>query len=241
MVELSVISKLLQQLLCSNKRVSLPGLGAFKVEYTPAAFINGGQAMSPPSNHIDFSSAEIWNDNLLEDALSKEQGCSFEEAKQQLVEFVGQIEETLNRKQPVVFPGLGKLSLTNDEEYRFEGWKNEQINTESFGLTTIEMVAPQPSTETAPQQVIPPQVVVEPDPIVPPIIVEPLLPPIVIDNRPIVVENPKEPRSHKWRWILITIAVLAVCLFIFRKPVRTIFEKMYYGEGYETFLEYYKK
>ena len=232
MVELSNISKLLQQLLSSNNRVSLPGLGAFKVAYTPASFINGGTGMTPPSKHIDFSSAEMWNDHLLENALAKKQGCSLEEAKQQLAEFVEQIERSLAKKQPVVFAGLGVLRLTDDEEYRFKAEKNEQLNSESYGLIEIEMM-PQFKVEEKPQQ-----------PNLPPI--EIFIPPLPEKN-PVVIAPLKEhdieesrPPSYKWLWIsLIIMVVLAVDLY-FHGPIRTIIEKIYYGEYYDIFINDYK-
>ncbi|MCL2098643.1 MAG: HU family DNA-binding protein [Bacteroidales bacterium] len=233
MVELSVISKLLHQLLGSYNRVSLPGLGAFKVEYTPAAFISGGKGMTPPFKHVDFSSAEIWNDNLLEDALAKELDCSLEDAKQQLAAFVEQIEQALAKKQRITFSGVGVLRLTDDEEYRFESEKNEHLNAASYGLIEIDMTPP-PSIEEEPQQIeqiTPPPVFIEPIVVAPVIVETPKAPEI---------EEPRPPRSYKWLRILVIIVVLAICGYIFRKPIQAIVERAYYGKYYNTFVKEYK-
>ncbi|MDR0295614.1 MAG: hypothetical protein LBH91_05425 [Prevotellaceae bacterium] len=219
MVELSVISKLLQQLLSSYNRVSLPGLGAFKVEYTPATFINGGTGMTPPSKRIYFSSEEIWNDNLLEEALAKEQGCSLEEAKQQLAEFGEQTIQTLTNRQHIAFPGLGTLRITDEQEYHFE------VETpDTFGLLILNETTLRP-TITDPQPVDKPPIL--------PVAVSPVQPP---KERTYT----KEP-SYWWLWLIAIIVVLAVCCYVFCEPIQTMIEKAYYGELYETFLKEYKQ
>jgi len=229
MVELSVVSKLLQQLLSNYNRVSLPGLGAFKMEYTPAAFINGGKGMTPPSKQIYFSSAEIWNDGFLENAFAKEQGCSLEEAKQQLAEFGEQTLQSLTNGQRIAFPNLGILRQTDDKEYHFEAEKNQQLTPDAFGLLEIEM--PQPITTT------------EPLPVYTPITPLVITPSVQTPKERTYVEEPSytKERSYWWLWTLAVVVVVAVCGYIFRKPIQTVVEKMYYDEYYDTFLKEYKQ
>jgi len=255
MVELSVVSNLLQQLLSIHNRVSLPGLGAFKVDHTPATFVDGGKKMIPPSKYIYFSSAEIWNDNLLENALSQEEGCSIEEAKEQMATFGMQIKQALAKGQRIAFAGLGVLRLTDDQEYRFDADSNQQLTPGSYGLLEIEMVprptiaetppvqaAPPvettPTVETPPPvETIPPVEIASPEEVTPPVQAPPA-PPIII-NRTIVREEPKK-RSYTLVWILAAVVVIAACGYIFRKPIRDIIEKTYYGEYYDIFLRDYK-
>lgn len=219
MEELSLISKLLQQLLSTYNRVSLPGVGAFKAEYMPATFINDGKGMRPPSKQIYFSSAEIWNDNLLEDALSKEKGCNFEDAKQQLADFGEQALQTLTAGQRIVFPGLGALRMTEDQEYCFEAENNQQLNSDTFGLLDIEMTPIQP-------------IVVEP----PIVQFQPPPSPVTIKHKPF--QAPKKPLITKKQIQILAIVIAVVILgFLCRKPIRTIIERIYYGEYYSVLLE----
>ena len=256
MVELSVVSNLLQQLLSIHNRVSLPGLGAFKVQYTPATFVDGGKKMSPPSKHIYFSSAEIWNDNLLENALSQEEGCGIEEAKELLAAFGRQMKQSLSNGQRIAFPCLGVLRLTDDQEYHFDAESIQQLNPESFGLLEIDMaprptVVNPPTVEVTPTIEVPPIVEVIPTVEVAPAVeviptVEITPPPVIINRFPELEPEPDtdsdfDPtRSYWWAWVLVIIAALVVCIYIFREPLRTVAEKAYYGQYYDDFLRDYK-
>jgi nucleoid DNA-binding protein len=217
MVELSAVSNLLQQLLTNYSRVSLPGLGAFKVEYLPAVFINEGMGMSPPSKRIYFSSAEIWNDNLLEYALSKEIGCDLEEAKQQLADFGAQLMQSLTAGRQVDFPGLGVLRMTNDSEYHFEAENSQKLNPDAFGLLEIEMT---------------PLQVMQPPP--------PLSTPPVTISGPAPVKAQKK-CSYCWCiWALAIVLVLAVCGYVFRRPISDMIEKAYYTPTEYEYVQEHK-
>ncbi len=202
MVELSVISNLLQQLLINHNRVSLPGVGAFKVEHSPATFTNEGMRMLPPSKHIYFSAAETWNDNLLEHAFAKENNCSFEEAQQQLLFFGQQTVVELEHGKRIKFPGFGALHMTMTKDFFFEAENPQQLNPDTFGLLEIEMQPLQPVTTSAP---------------------------ITIPPRPASTSKPtKKASSYWWIWVSGIIIVLAVCSYIFRDSIITMAEKAYY-------------
>jgi nucleoid DNA-binding protein len=212
MVELSVVSILLRQLLHTHDRVSLPGLGAFMVDLTSASLIKGGRAMRPPSKRIVFSSAETWNDGLLEQALAKDQGYTPEGAQKQIAAFSQRLIEQLTAGRRVELPELGMLRMTADKEWRFVPFETVDVDADSFGLLELEM------TPLAPEPPKPLNPVTRP-PVLPYMPPKPLSP---------VAEPPARSRCSAVCWVLIALLLLVVGGFIFRRPIVNYIEQSYY-------------
>ncbi len=199
MEELSIISSLLQQLLSNHNRVSLPGLGAFVVNHTPATFIKGGKGMLPPGKQIAFLSTETWNDGFLEQAFGKQQGVTHEEAVRKLALFAGRMNGLLEAGKRIEFPGFGTMRMTDDHELRFTAENTQQFSPDSFGLLEIEM---SPVTE-------------QPLNKVPAGTVTPVLP-------------PKKHRCSVVCWIVLLLFLLSAGVYIFREPMLKWIENMSY-------------
>ncbi|MDR0737805.1 MAG: SPOR domain-containing protein [Prevotellaceae bacterium] len=213
MVEVSIISALLRQLLRTHNRVSLPGLGAFVVDLTPASLIKGGRAMLPPSKCIAFSAAETWNDGLLEQALAKDQEYTPEGAQKQIAAFSQKLIEQLTAGRRIEFPELGIMRMTADREWRFTPFEPVDVDADSFGLLELEMtpISAEPPAPFNP--VLPPPV----QPFTPP------KPPMPVVNPP--TENR---RCNTVCWVFIILLLLIVGGYMFRRPVIDYFEKSYY-------------
>ncbi|MDR3180582.1 MAG: hypothetical protein LBT61_01465, partial [Prevotellaceae bacterium] len=212
MIELSIVSSLLRQLLRTHNRVSLPGLGAFVVNSASAGFIKGGRAMLPPSKCITFSAAETWNDGLLEQALAKDQGYTPEGAQKQIAAFSQKLTEQLSAGRRVEFPELGILRMTADGEWRFTPSETVGVDSDSFGLLELEMT---------------------PVNLEPPMPLNPVTRPPVLPYTPPrppapVVESPARNRCNTVCWVLLILLLLVVGGYIFRRPVIDFFEKSYY-------------
>jgi nucleoid DNA-binding protein len=214
MVEVSVISALLRQLLRTHNRVSLPGLGAFMVDLTSAGFIKGGKAMLPPSRNITFSAAETWNDGLLEQALAKDQEYTSEGAQKQIAAFSQKLIEQLTAGRRVEFPELGIMRMTADKEWRFTPIEPVAVDADSFGLLELEMTPLNPD---------PPA----PSPI-PPVTRPPVLPYTPPRPPAPAVEPPRRARCSVACWILLILLLLVAGGYIFRRPVINFFENSYY-------------
>jgi nucleoid DNA-binding protein/cell division septation protein DedD len=212
MIELSVVSELLRQLLRTHNRVSLPGLGAFVVDLTSAGLIKGGRAMCPPSKRIVFSSAEIWNDGLLEQALAKDQGFTPEGAQKQMAAFSQKLTEQLTAGRRVEFPELGMLRMTADKEWRFIPFEIIGMDADSFGLLELEM------TPLAPEPPKPLNPVTRP----------PVMPYVPPKPLPPAAEPPTRNRCGVACWVLIALLLLIVSGFIFRRPIVDYIERSYY-------------
>jgi nucleoid DNA-binding protein len=212
MMDLSVISVLLRQLLRTHNRVSLPGLGAFMVDLTPATIIKGGRAMCPPSKRIVFSTAEVWNDGLLEQALAKDQGYTQEGAQKQMAAFSQKLIEQLAAGRRVEFPELGMLRMTADKEWRFTPFEPVDMDADSFGLLELEMtpLTPRPSEPSSP--------VTKP----------PVLPYMPPNPLPPIAEPPTRRRCSVVCWVLLVLLLLVVGGFVFRRPIVDYIERTYY-------------
>jgi nucleoid DNA-binding protein/cell division septation protein DedD len=216
MIEVSIISTLLRQLLHSHNRVSLPGLGAFVVNLTSASLIKGGKAVLPPSKCITFSPAETWNDGLLEQALAKDQGYTQEGAQKQIAAFSQRLTEQLTAGRRIEFPELGVLRRTADEEWRFTPFEAVDVDADSFGLLELEVTPLNPEPAAAPHPVTPPPVAPYTPHYIPP---RPSAP---------VIEPPTKTRCSTVCWVLIILLLTVVGGYLFRYPIVAFFEKFYY-------------
>jgi nucleoid DNA-binding protein len=212
MIELSVVSMLLRQLLRTHDRVSLPGLGAFVVDLTSAALVKGGRAMRPPSKQVVFSSAETWNDGLLEQALAKDQGYTPEDAQKQMAAFSQKLIEQLAVEQRVELPELGVLRMAADKEWRFTPFETIDVDADSFGLLELEM------TPLTPEQPEPLNPATRP-PALPHVPLKPLSP---------EAEPPMRRRCGVICWVLIVLLLLIIGGFVFRRPIVDFIERSYY-------------
>jgi len=207
MGELSVISSLLQQLLSSHNRVSLPGLGAFIVNHTPAAFTKGGKGMLPPGKQISFLSSETWNDELLEFALGKFQGLNHEEARYRLELFAKKANSMLKLGKRIEFPGFGTLRMTADGELRFTAENAQQFSPDSFGLLEIEMTPLYQESSIKTTRKVPPPVITEP-------------------------QQPKKPKKRRCSaicWILLATLLLIGAGYYFHRPLIHWIEEITYS------------
>jgi cell division septation protein DedD len=212
MIEESIISVLLRQLLRTHNRVSLPGLGAFMVDLTSAGFIKGGRAMLPPSKCITFSAAETWNDGLLEQALAKDQGYTPEGAQMQVAAFSQKLTAQLTAGRRIEFPELGVLRMTADGEWRFTPLETTDVDADAFGLLELEMTPLNPAP---------------PAPLNP--ITRPPVPPYTPPRLPEPVTEPSaKNRCSVACWVLLILLLLVVSGYLFRRPILNYLEKSYY-------------
>ncbi|MDR0385841.1 MAG: hypothetical protein LBH60_07165, partial [Prevotellaceae bacterium] len=73
---------LLKDLIMEYSRVSLPCLGSFMSEYSPAIISDG--KIHPPSKKVVFHQNEIWNDEKLENRIAETNSVSIGVAKEEL-------------------------------------------------------------------------------------------------------------------------------------------------------------
>lgn len=132
------LGKLIADLLREHNRVSLPGIGAFVGVYKPAILNEETLELAPPFKEITFSRNETWNDELLEQLVSKTEEVSIEEAKKRVAEAVAEITAELHKKESCPIAGLGQL-LQEDFDVTFEIEEGLNLLSEAYGLEVINM------------------------------------------------------------------------------------------------------
>lgn len=130
------ISSAIADLLFKNQTVVLPGFGAFVGSYKSATIDYVQGEIAPPSKELNFNENLLVNDGVLVNYLQEKYKISAEEAEQAIKQFVKEVMATLEKREMVVFPKIGKLYRDYENKYKFIA-DNTNFNTDSFGLPDV--------------------------------------------------------------------------------------------------------
>lgn len=108
-----MIETYIAELLYKFDTVILPGFGAFILKSIPAKVQIVENKISPPVKIITFNPSIINNDGILANYLSDKNRISFIEANHQILSFVNEINKTLIEKKEIIFPKIGRFSLSS--------------------------------------------------------------------------------------------------------------------------------
>lgn len=145
-----IVCAKIQELLIKNESVTLPGTGKFIIESFPAAFLEDGKTIVPPSKKLRFIPL---TEDQAKDSVAREQEA-------ELVELSGRIREALVQNGKFEVPGFGvfadngsgEITFTIAEEFDFAP---DNFALESISLEENEPAAPEvselPAQETAPK------------------------------------------------------------------------------------------
>lgn len=110
-MDVVLLSKLVRDLLCSNDKVSLPGLGLFSFEDVPASFSDKGFTINPPYRKVVFNlSAEY--DALVAQTYASANNIPLPRAERIVDGCIAQMASSLKMTKCVVMPDFGKLKMT---------------------------------------------------------------------------------------------------------------------------------
>lgn len=145
-MNIDLLSKMVKDLILDNDRVCLPGLGSFVAESVPASFSDDGYAIRPPYRKLYFR-RNVSEDALLTEAYSRVFGVSAGNAEAELREFILEMKAVLDRQKVIIFPGLGKLRATQENNYFFVTDDDIDICPEYNRLETLPLkVRKEPGT-----------------------------------------------------------------------------------------------
>lgn len=130
------ISSAITELLYEHKSVVLPGLGAFTSSYKSATIDYVQGSVVPPSKDLDFNSNLMMNDGILVNFVQKKYDISVEQAEKAIETFVKEIKDTLDKKEMVVFPQVGKIYRDYEGTIKFLAEKTN-FNADAHGLPEI--------------------------------------------------------------------------------------------------------
>lgn len=137
-MNIDLLSQMVYALILENDKVALPGLGAFVAEMVPATFTDRGYTINPPYRRLSFRS-QAADDSLLVDLYSSSAGMDGDSAKREIGEFLSELKGILFAKKNVVFPGLGRLRATRENNVFFVADEDLDIYPEGFGLEPLSL------------------------------------------------------------------------------------------------------
>lgn len=137
-MDISLISKMIGELLLDREEVGLPGLGAFLAEMVPASFSDKGYTINPPYRRVTFLPSRSEDDSLVE-LYSQSNGIDYDQAKAIIQHFLEETKKELLEKKMVVFPGLGRLRSTRQNNFFFITDEDLDIFPDGFGLPAVSL------------------------------------------------------------------------------------------------------
>ena len=137
-MDIALLSKMIGELLLDHEEVGLPGLGAFMAEMVPASFSDKGYTINPPYRRVTFMPSRSEDDSLV-DLYSHSNGIDYDQAKAILQHFLEETKKELLDKKLVVFPGLGRLRSTRQNNFFFITDEELDIFPDGFGLSAVSL------------------------------------------------------------------------------------------------------
>lgn len=145
-MNIDLLSQMVYGLILENDSLSLPGMGCFVAEMVPATFTDRGYTINPPYRKLSFRCSGP-SDTLLVDLYAASNNVDKQIAEKVLVEFLTELKAILFAKKTVVFPGLGRLRATRENNIFFVADEGLDIFPEGFSLEPLSLKARKESPE----------------------------------------------------------------------------------------------
>lgn len=137
-MDIELLSKMIAELVPDHNEVGLPGLGTFVSEFVPASFTDRGYTITPPYKRVTFVPGDA-TDNSLVELYARSNGISEDQARAALKSFLEETKKVLLDRKTVVFPGLGRLRATRQNNIFFITDEALDIYPEGFGLEPVSL------------------------------------------------------------------------------------------------------
>lgn len=137
-MDIDLLAKMVGELILDNDEVSLPGVGTFVAEVMPSSFSDKGYTINPPYRKLSFRQREK-SDGLLAALYAHANGVDVQTASSILEKFLAELRETLKVRKTVIFPGLGRLRATRENNFFFIPDEDLNIYPEGFGLEPLSL------------------------------------------------------------------------------------------------------
>ena len=137
-MDIDLLSKMVKELILDNDRVVLPGLGSFVAEIVPSTFSDRGYTINPPYRRLFFRSRPDEGD-MLAKFYAESNNVQPEIAERIINDFIAELKNVLHTRKTVVFPGLGRLRATKENNIFFVADEDLDIYPAGFGLEPISL------------------------------------------------------------------------------------------------------
>jgi nucleoid DNA-binding protein len=145
-MDIDLLSKMVKELILDNDRVVLPGLGSFVAEVVPSTFSDKGYTINPPYRRLYFRANPSEGLELIE-FYARTNKVSQDVAERIIRDFISEMRQILHTKKTVVFPGLGRLRATKENNLFFVADEGLDIYPAGFGLEPISLKTHQETSE----------------------------------------------------------------------------------------------
>ena len=137
-MDIDLLSRIVKELITDHDKVGLPGLGTFVAEVVPASFSDKGYTINPPYRRLSFHPDNTEAD-LLVKFYSDSNHVPLEASRVYITEFLSELKQVLIQRKTVIFPGLGRLRATKENNFFFVPDEDLDIYPDGFGLHPVSM------------------------------------------------------------------------------------------------------
>lgn len=137
-MDIDLLSRIVKELITDHDKVGLPGLGTFVAEVVPASFSDKGYTINPPYRRLSFHPDNTEAD-LLVKFYSDSNHVPLEASRVYIIEFLSELKQVLIQRKTVIFPGLGRLRATKENNFFFVPDEDLDIYPDGFGLQPVSM------------------------------------------------------------------------------------------------------
>ncbi len=138
-MDIDLLSKMVKELILDNDEVALPGVGVFVAEIVPSTFSDKGYTINPPYRRLYFRQRENEEGRALIDFYAKSNPLGKNDAERIIRDFLDEMKAVLKEKKTIVFPGLGRLRSTKENNFFFVADEDLDIYPYGFGLEPISL------------------------------------------------------------------------------------------------------
>ena len=226
-MDIDLLSKMVKELILDNDRVVLPGLGSFVAEIVPSTFSDKGYTINPPYRKLHFRSKPDEGSELVQ-FYAQTNNVEFVVAERIIKDFISELKPVIHTKKIVVFPGLGRLRATKENNLFFVADEDLDIYPDGFALEPVSLKTHQETREEVAavvtdlksilQEPEAEPVVEVPEPVVEEPVVEMPAPEVQVEEiqveEPVIEDLAKKKGSLK-KALIIVLSIILVLLLAF--------------------------
>ena len=191
-MDIDLLSKMIHELILDKDRVVLPGLGCFMAEMVPSTFSDKGYTINPPYRRLVFRSKPDTGDEIIDFYVEKN-GLDRDVACRIIGDFIAELREVIFTKKVVVFPGLGRLRATRENNLFFIADEDLDIYPAGLGLEPVSLKTHVETQQEVSEAVADLASLLNPTPAAEPVEAEPIAEPVDEPKEEDVVELASEP------------------------------------------------
>lgn len=147
-MDIDLLSKMIKELILDTDEVTLPGVGTFVAEIVPSTFSDKGYTINPPYRRLSFRQRQLEGGTMISDFYASSNNLDKESAEMIVNDFMKELKDVLQKKKMIIFPGLGRLRATKENNFFFVADEDLDIYPAGFGLEPVSLKTHEETAET---------------------------------------------------------------------------------------------